>query len=89
MTPEDEAADRRRLAAIAAASFDADEVRVECVYGGRVVRFVIGSLELQHLSPDVLWARYFAPAWEALAVPAPVVADTPEDRSQVVGVGNP
>lgn len=77
--------DRQRLQRLAAQSADADAVYCECVYGSRVVRFEISTLEWQHLSPEVLWARYVAPAWKALKVPAPVVAD----QETVVGVGNP
>ncbi len=77
--------DAKRLARIAAESMDTDEVRCECVYGTHVVRFAISAMELQHLASEVLWTRYFVPAWQALQVPAPVVADT----EPVVVVGNP
>lgn len=85
----DDAADRQRLQRIAAQSADADAVFCECVYGGRVVRFEVSALELQHLGAETLWERYFIPAWKALNVPAPVVADTIEEGSLVGVVGNP
>ena len=77
-----------RLQKIAAASMDTNEVRFECVYGPHVVRFAISAMEVQHLSSDVLYARYFSEAFTALHVPAPVVADTTDERPVVV-VGNP
>ncbi len=84
MTPDE--ANRARLQQIAAESAETDEVRCECVYGAYVVHFAISSLEVQHLGTAGLWARYFAPAFEALHVPAPVVADATTEGS-LVGVG--
>ena len=81
---DDQLADARRLARLAAHSADADVVCCECVYGGHVVRFAISTMELQHLPSEELWRRYFEPAWQALSVPAPVVATTKE--GPVVGV---
>ncbi len=80
--------ERQRLQRLAAESSDSDEVRCEWVYGPRVVTFRISAMECQHLSREVLWTRYVSEAFAALHVPAPVVADTTEDRT-VVGVGNP
>ena len=81
--------DTRRLQALAAQSAETDTVHIECVYWGQVVQFTISSLEMQHLVGETLWSRYVVPAWEALHLPRQVVADTPDERSQVVGVGNP
>ena len=88
----DSDSDTQRLQRIAAESADTNEVRIECVYGAHVVRFAISALELQHLTPAVIYGRYFANAWEALHVPAPVVTDVATSATEegtVVVVGNP
>lgn len=86
LTPDDDAAETRRLKRIAAHAQDADVLCVECVYGHQVVRFEISSLELQHVSPADLWTRYGQPAFTTLSLPRPVTADSATDEASLVGV---
>lgn len=75
-------AEHRRLAALTRESIANDIVQVEVLYRDRWTRFEISVLEVQHLTPEVLWRRYLTRALEGVGAPAAILATADPDAAQ-------
>lgn len=67
--------DLERLQRLSADSILREVVHVEVLFHDHWIRFDVSPIELQHLTPAVLWDRYVARALADLDVPGMWTAD--------------
>lgn len=67
--------DLERLQRLSADSILREVVHVEVLFHDKWIRFDVSPIELQHLTPQVLWERYAARTLTDLDVPGIRTAD--------------